>query len=125
MINKKVIDTLYKRYNRRPKSTDQLNIALLFEGAHPMHDIEINEDQDIVINSTEPMSPFHLIPIELVHAIVDFDEHVAIVLANSIIFLSKKESDNPVSVHLKPFKPSLKQKLLNAIGRRSLAAAIF
>ena len=42
MITKKVIDTIYKRYKKRPKSTDDLNIALLFEGVHPGHGVEID-----------------------------------------------------------------------------------
>lgn len=116
MINKKVIDTLYKRYDKRPSSPDDLDIALLFEGVHPMHNIVIDGDE-IVINSIPADSPFHRIPLRGVHAIVEFEESVAIVLHSSIIFLSKMESEHPVSVHIKPLKESLGSRLLNKLGK--------
>lgn len=112
MINNKVIETLYKRYNKRPASTDDLNIALLFEAAHPMHDVFIDGDE-IVINSVDPDSPFHRIPLKGVHAIIDFEEQVALVLHSSIIFLSKVETEHPVHVHLKPLKMSFAQRLFS------------
>lgn len=117
MITKKVIDTLYKRYSKRPKSTDDLDIALLFESVHPQHDILI-DNEEIVINSVDSNSPFHRIPLPLVHAIVEFDETVAIVLHSSIIFLSKVENENPVSIHLKPIKTSFTERLFRKIKRQ-------
>lgn len=62
MITKKVIDTIYKRYKKRPKSTDDLNIALLFEGVHPGHGVEI-DGNDLLVNSVPEQSPFHVIPL--------------------------------------------------------------
>lgn len=112
MINKKVIESLYKKYSKRPSSPDELDIALLFEGPHPMHDIFIDADE-IVINSISSTSPFHRIPLRGVHAIVDFEEQVALVLHSSIIFLSKVESEHPVSVHLKPLKESFASRLFS------------
>lgn len=114
MITKKVIDTIYKQYKKRPKSTDDLNIALLFEGPHPSHDIEVNGN-DLVINSLPENSPFHTIPLQVVHAIIEFEGHVAVVLHSSIIFLNK--DNNGSSVHIKPFKPSLKERLSHMINR--------
>lgn len=116
MITKKVIDTLYKRYSKRPNSADDLNIALLFESAHPVHGIVI-EDERVVINSVEDNSPFHRIPLKLIHSIVEFDEAVAIILHSSIIFLSRYDSDTPVSVHLKPLKPSIKDRFLGILSK--------
>lgn len=114
MITKKVIDTIYKRYNKRPKSTDDLNVALLFEGVHPGHGIEINGNM-LVVNSVPAQSPFHEIPLTAVHAIIEFEEHVAIVLHSSILFLNRNSEG--VSVHIKPFKPTLKEKLAGMFGR--------
>lgn len=115
MITKKVIDTIYKRYNKRPKSTDDLNIALLFEGVHPGHGIEI-DGNNLVVNSVPEQSPFHEIPLSAVHAIIEFEEHVAIVLHSSILFLNRNSEG--VSVHIKPFKPSLKDKLTGLFSRQ-------
>lgn len=116
MINKKVIDALYKRYDKRPSSLDDLDIALLFEGVHPVHNIVIDGDE-IVINSVPADSPFHRILLRGVHAIVEFEESVAIVLHSSIIFLSKIEGEHPVSVHIKPLKESLGFRFVNKLGK--------
>ena len=120
MIDKKVIDTIYKRYKKRPSSTDELDIALLFEGVHPMHDIYIDGDE-IVINSIPETSPFHAIPLSHVNAILDFEEHVAIVLHSSIIFLSKTENDRPVSIHIKPMRETLGSRLRSALNLSNCA----
>lgn len=115
MITKKVIDTIYKRYGKRPKSPDDLNVALLFEGVHPGHGVEI--DGNLVrVNSVPEQSPFHEIPLSAVHAIIEFEEHVAIVLHSSILFLNR--NNEGVSVHIKPFKPSLKERLSGMFGRQ-------
>lgn len=115
MITKKVIDTIYKRYNKRPKSTDDLNIALLFERVHPAHGIEF-VGNDLHVGSVPELSPFREIPLSAIHAIIDFEEHVAVVLHSSILFLNKKNEG--VSVHIKPFKPSFKDKLAAMFHRQ-------
>lgn len=119
MITKKVIDTIYKRYKKRPKSPDDLNIALLFEGANPGHNIEII-DNNVHIGNLPEGSPFQDIPITAIHAIIDFEEHVAIVLHSSILFLNKK--NDGLSVHIKPFKPSIKERLTTFFNRNRMAA---
>lgn len=98
MIQKKVIDSIYKKFNNRPASPDELDIPLLFEKLPAETAIEIERDK-LVINSIESTSPFHSIPINNIHAIAEFDEAVAIVLHSSIIFIAKE--DGSVSVHLK------------------------
>ncbi|MDE5811714.1 MAG: hypothetical protein K2H61_05345 [Muribaculaceae bacterium] len=111
MISKKVIDQLYKQYNRRAQSIDQLNIPLLFEAVNPNHGIEF-DGEDLVINSVESDSPFHRIPMRGIHEIVEFEDVVAIVLHSSIIFLSRHaDYPHPVQVHLKPLGMTLGQKL--------------
>lgn len=115
MITKKVIDTIYSRYKKRPKSTDDLNIALLFEGVSPLHGIEIDGNL-LRVNSVSPQSPFHEIPLSAVHAIVEFEEHVAIVLHSSILFLNKENEG--VSVHIKPYTPTLKDRLSGIFSRQ-------
>lgn len=114
MITNKVIETIYKRYKKRPKSTDDLNVALLFEGVHPVHDIEIDGNL-LRINSIPKQSPFHEIPLSAVHAIIEFEEHVAIVLHSSILFLNRYNEG--VSVHIKPFKPTLKERMTGIFSR--------
>ena len=42
MIQKKVIDAIYKKYRRRPASPDELNIPLLFEKLPEEAGVEID-----------------------------------------------------------------------------------
>lgn len=103
MITRKVIQTLYKKYRTRPESPDFLDIPLLFDAASQNHHISIDMDgpvDSLVIGSVSPDSPFHRIPLEKIHAIVPFEEWVAIVLHSSIIFLNKKTSEVSVNVRL-------------------------
>lgn len=103
MIQKKVIDSIYKKFKKRPASPDELDIPLLFEKIPIEAAIEIDGDQ-LAINSIDSSSPFHSIPINHIHAIIEFDEAVAIVLHSSIIFISK--DDGAVHVHLKDLGPT-------------------
>lgn len=113
MIQKKVIDSIYKKYRRRPQSPDELNIPLLFEKLPEEAMIEIDEN-NIIINSIDSSSPFHSIPVSHIHAIIEFDEAVAIVLHSSIIFLSK--DDGTAHVHLKEMHPSIIDRIRTAIS---------
>lgn len=119
MITEKTINEIYKKYSKLPESPDDLNIFLLFEGVHPDHEIMF-EGNDIVINSVSPSSPFHRISLNRVNAIIEFEENVAIVLHSSIIFLSKK--DNKVSIHVKQFKPTLKERISSFITKGNISA---
>ena len=99
MITKKMIKEVYKKYHKKTKSIDCLNVSLLFGDEMQAHDIEIIDD-NIVINSLEPSSLFHKIALSRVHGIEEFDKSVAIVLHSSMIFLKKNAKD--VAVHIKP-----------------------
>lgn len=103
MITQKTIKSIYRKYRKKPDSVDSLNVALLFEENLEKHNLEI-KDGALLINSVEPLSPFHEIPLDRIHAIVAFDRHVAIVLHSSIIFL-RKDSD-AVDIDLKLNGPS-------------------
>lgn len=112
MITRKVIETLYKKYSKLPPSPDYLDIPLLFECASENHDVTIDIEgpvDTLIIRSIDPTSPFHSIPLERIHAIVPFEEWVAIVLHSSIIFLNKKSSK--VSVHIRMEPPSFMDKV--------------
>lgn len=112
MITRKVIQTLYKKYRKLPESPDYLDMALLFEYAAEHHNISIDMDgpvDSLIIRSIDPDSPFHRIPLERIHAIVPFEEWVAIVLHSSIIFLNKKSSR--VSVHVRTEPPTLIERI--------------
>lgn len=113
MITKKVIDSLYKKYRNRPDSPDELNIGLLFDYVFENHGLMIDENE-LVINSISPSSPFHTIPLRHIHEIVEFGDDIAIVLHSSIIFMKKE--DNRVHIHVKTPAMSPMERLHEAIG---------
>ncbi len=113
MITEKVIDSLYKKYKNRPASPDELDIALLFENLIDSHDISIDDEAHLIINSIAPESPFHRIELKNIHAIVEFEHKVAIVLHSSIIFLNKADSKS--HIHIKIEKNSFFNKIFNRI----------
>ena len=109
MITKKVINELYKKYRKLPKSPDELDISTLFECAADNHGIKIDGDV-VVIDSIEPSSLFHRINLDRIHGIVKFEKTVAVVLHSSILFLNT--DDNGVNVHIKVNPPTVWQKIL-------------
>ncbi len=116
MITKEVIRTLYKKYPRRAKSFDDLDIALLFETVGQMHNINIDIDTNTLsIGSIDPKSVFHTIPLSHVHAFVPFEEWTAVVLHSSIVFLNRRNAT--VSVHLKPVSPTITDRLKGVFNR--------
>lgn len=117
MITKEVIQTLYKKYPKRAKSIDCLDIALLFDAAGTMHNIYVDmETEKLTIGSLDERSIFRSIPLAHIHAIVPFDEWVAIVLHSSVVFLNKQNTK--VSIHLKPVKPTLTQRMKGLFGSK-------
>lgn len=115
MITKQVIDNIYKSYPKRPTSPDKLNLGLLFGEAFDQHCFDI-DDEHILINSIDAKSPFHSIPLRNIHAIVDFADHIAIVLHSSIIFLSKNSPE--VHIHIKAPSRSLGSRLLDRLRQK-------
>ncbi len=112
MITRKVIRELYRKYRRRPDSPDCLDMPLLFEYASAHHGITVDMDGPadmLIIRSIEPGSPFHSIPLDCIHAIVPFEEWVAVVLHSSIIFLSR--SSPKVSINIRMKEPSFIDRL--------------
>ncbi len=116
MITKQVINTLYKKFRKLPKSPDCLDFALLFDYVAEHHNITIDMDNDeLLINSIDASSPFHRLPLSRIHAIVPFEEWIAIVMHSSIIFLNRKSSK--VSVHVKTESLTVLDRLRMLFGR--------
>lgn len=111
MVTKKVIQTLYRQFDRPPKSPDELNLALLFDYALENHGILIDEE-NLYIGSVEPTSPFSTIALKRIHEIVEFDKVLAIVLPAAIVFLNKKDSEVNIHLRLDDDNPSVWQRIL-------------
>lgn len=108
MISQKAIQYLYKEYNERPESPDCLDFDALFSIPSEYHCISINEE-NIEICSISQASPFRTISLRHINAIVNFEENIAIVLNNSIIFLSKLSKD--IFIDIKHQSPSVVEKI--------------
>lgn len=109
MITKKVIDELYKKYRKAPSGIEDLDVGLLFDYASEHHNVQIDEDGHLDIESIDARSPFRRIPLNRICGITHFENSVAIVLPSSIIFLNKH--DNGVNVHLRAQSPSIWEKI--------------
>jgi len=106
MITRQNIQTLYKQYPERAGSVDNLDIALLYDEVAENHGAYVDPDTDeLIIMSIDAQSPFHAIPVSKIHAIVPFEQWVAIVLHSSIIFLNRESSK--VAVDIKPVSRGL------------------
>ncbi|MBD5313598.1 MAG: hypothetical protein K2G41_06915 [Duncaniella sp.] len=119
MVTRQIIDKMYKQYKRPPASPDELNFGLLFAYAIENHGIVIDEN-DLYIGSIDPRSPFATIPLRHIHEIVEFENYLAIILRNSIIFLHKTTSD--VNVHLRMDEPSVWSRLKDSLSSKRVAA---
>lgn len=114
MLNKKVIHTLYRQFNKPPKSPDELNLGLIFDYALENHGIFIDED-NLYIGSVEPASPFATIELKRIHEIVEFETVIAIVLPAAIVFLNKTNSEVNIHLRLEDDNPSMWQRLKSII----------
>lgn len=108
MLTKEVFNSLYKTYNKRPASVDELDIALLFEHLFEFHDVNIDHEGNLTLSNLPVESPFHKIPLRNIHAIVNFEDEVAIVMHSSIIILEKKSPK--VHIHLRTQPRSLNER---------------
>ena len=98
MITKQTIAELYKKYRRCPTNLEDRNLSLLIEYALDTDAVELDGDM-LVFTNMEDYSPFKRIELGRIHCVVDFDETVAVVLPNSIIFIRK--TDYSTFVHIK------------------------
>lgn len=110
MITNEIIKEIYKQYDKKPKSMDCLDFALLFDKVGVLHNILVDPDtQTLTIDSIPEDSPFHQVALKNIYAFVPFEQWVAIVLHSSIIFLNTKR---PItSIHIKSHKLSLWDKI--------------
>ncbi|MDE5918327.1 MAG: hypothetical protein K2L91_00380 [Duncaniella sp.] len=98
MVTQEVIKTLYRQFNKPPKSVDELNLALLFDYAVENHGIFLDEES-LYIGSVDPRSPFATLPLSRINEIVEFETVIAVVLPAAIVFLNKEDSD--VNIHIR------------------------
>lgn len=115
MIKPELIKDLYKKFPQPEQNRGSLNFELLSNGNINHHTLQITE-LDLIINSVDTNSPFHQIPLRNISGIEDLENHIAIILRNSILFLNKQNND--IHVHIRVEKPSLWQRIKYGLSRK-------
>lgn len=121
MINKATIENTYKKFNKRPASPDELNLGVLFGDVFENHGLKLDEKY-LTINSVDPASPFHRIPLRNICEIVEFADHVAVVLPASMIIMQKDSPD--VFINIKTRPASLEERLRGMFHSPKLMAGM-
>lgn len=98
MITQTLIKNLYKTHCKSPNSADDLNIELLFGLPIEYHDIEIDDAANLILNRLPSTSPLRKIALRHIHAIVEIERWIAIVLRYSILFLNRCNSDTYIHI---------------------------
>lgn len=108
IADKKLIDSLYKRYRRRPDTLDERNLYLLADYIVDEQGLELDDDH-IVFTGMDKNSPFREILLKNINGVEDLGGLLAIVLHSTIIFFNK--STHAASVHIRPLR--MRDKLAN------------
>ena len=75
MITGKVIQEVYKKYRKCPSTLERVEFSLLEGRVSEVHKIQI-QDNRLIIGSIEEKSPFHSLPLNKIHGIVNFEKCV-------------------------------------------------
>jgi len=101
MVTEQVIKEIYNKFNKPHKNDDELNLGYFLNILNKTHNIEICGNE-IIIKSLEENNPFRRFLIRSLNTVLDFDNVVAFVFGNHILFLGK--NDKSIRVHIKPEK---------------------
>lgn len=97
--NDKLIQSLYKRFNRRNASLDERRLDLLCDNIVDQHGLELNDDS-IVFTAMPNGAALRSIRLDHIRGVAEVGELLAIVLHSSIIFFNRQTLQT--SVHIKP-----------------------
>ncbi len=101
MITEQVIKEIYKKYNHPHKDVAELNLDHYLEVLKNHHNISV-DDGELILNDLEEFNPFRRLLIRSLHGVLEFDNFIAFVTGNHILFLGKE--DKSLRVHFKPEK---------------------
>lgn len=111
--NNNIIQSLYKRYRKKPNSLDGRNLYLLADYMVDEQGLELDEDC-VIFTGMDKASPFREILLNNIHGVEDLGALLAIVMHSSIIFFNK--TTHEATVHIKP--ASLRDKIVHAFSIR-------
>jgi len=115
MLTRDNINEIYRKYSKAPASIDDLDIATLFDETAIHHDILIDpEGNTMTFGSIEPESPFHILCLDRINAILGFEEWVAVVLPAAIVFLNR--TSPKVTIDIKNSTSGLAKRITRIFG---------
>lgn len=97
MIRPHIIGELYTKHSNKV-GKNGCNLSLLEADSITHHSILLDND-NAILGNLKKESPLYKIPLRNIIGLENLDNHVAIILKNSIIFLSKPSND--IKVHIK------------------------
>lgn len=98
IADKKLTDSLYRRFRRRPRTLDERCLNLLADFIVEERGIELDEDR-LIFTGMDKMSPFREILLNNINGVVDLGVLLAIVMHSSIIFFNKTTLE--ATIHIK------------------------
>ena len=108
VLPQKVIKEIYKKYNKPPKDTEELDIPRFIDLLKEHHDLRL-EDDEIVDHKLDAFNPFSRMLVKRLNGIVELDQYVAFIFSDHILFFER--DDNNMHVHFKKEKKSLFSRL--------------
>lgn len=98
MITNDTIANLYTTFATEPALFEDRGLTRLMDYAFDTEAIDFDGDS-LVFTTMDPDSPLRKVEIERIHGAKEIEDYLAVVLANSIIFLNRR--DFSTFVHLK------------------------
>jgi hypothetical protein len=110
MVSQKVIEDIYKKFQKPAKDVAQLNIPYFIDKLSAHHNLAISSDgKEIEIHGLDESNPFKRFLAHRLTNIFEFDNTVAFAFADHIIFFSKHSEE--MRVHFKREKRSLLSRI--------------
>lgn len=115
MIAKHVIESLYRKYPKPPKSLSNLNLDKLIAVCGNLYGAKLSDDT-ISFAQLGNSSPFHSILLRNICGIEKFEYHIALVTSSYILFFNRDKVD--VTVHFKPETISCLKRIYHRIKQQ-------
>jgi len=113
MITDRVIKEIYRKYNKEVKNPEDLKLDHFINLLAPFHQIRM-EDKEVIFEDQEEFSPFRRFLIRGLYGIIEFDQQIAFVFRNHIIFLNKNSKDMWVHMRHLQEKKNIFQRLFSS-----------
>lgn len=102
MITDKVINEIYRKFNKPHKNESDLNLDYFMELLNENHSL-VRRGPEIVVEDLEEGNLFRRFLVRSLNTVLEFDKMVAFVFRTHILFFGKE--DNALRVHWRREEP--------------------